>query len=116
MKHQHNQHATQKPEPPSVIKKKNKHSTAHRGRLLKPFLRMACGVKTYPCLKVQVEASLIMPNNGNESALRVVILDDDPLDVKLLQDALQASMNCRVTAVDSKPRYCSICGRSFPML
>jgi len=30
-------------------------------------------------------------------------LEDDPLDVKLLQDALQASMNCRVTAVDSKP-------------
>jgi CheY-like chemotaxis protein len=44
-----------------------------------------------------------MANNENESALRVTILDDDPLDVKLLQDALQASMNCRVTAVDSKP-------------
>jgi len=39
----------------------------------------------------------------NEPALRVILLDDDPLDVRLLQDILHASRNCHVTAVDSKP-------------
>jgi CheY-like chemotaxis protein len=44
-----------------------------------------------------------MTLKANEPALRVVLLDDDPLDVKLLQDALQAGVNCRVTVLDSKP-------------
>jgi len=44
-----------------------------------------------------------VPPNTNKPALRVAILDDDPLDAKLLQDTLQASISCRVTVVDSKP-------------
>ena len=44
-----------------------------------------------------------MTHEAKESALRVVLLDDDPLDVRLLQDALQEGINCRVTVLDSKP-------------
>jgi len=44
-----------------------------------------------------------MTPEANGPALRVVILDDDPLDARLLQDALHASMNCRVKVLDSKP-------------
>ena len=39
----------------------------------------------------------------NAPPLCVVLLDDDPLDVRLICDALQAGMNCRVTVLDSKP-------------
>ena len=43
-----------------------------------------------------------MTPKANEPTLRVLLLDDDPLDVRLLQDALHASINCRVTVLHSK--------------
>ena len=55
-----------------------------------------------------------MPNNPDEPPLRVVILDDDPLDVRLVQDALHADRNCLVTALASKPALLAYLWQALP--
>jgi CheY-like chemotaxis protein len=58
--------------------------------------------------------SLKMTNPGDESLLRVLLLDDDPLDVRLMQDTLHASRNCQVTALASKPALLAYLWEALP--
>jgi len=55
-----------------------------------------------------------MTHQANESVLRIVILDDDPLDVRLVQDALHADRNCLVTALASKPALLAYLWQALP--
>ena len=49
-----------------------------------------------------------------KASLRIILIDDDPFDVKLIEATLRASLNCHVTAVDSKAALMAYLWRELP--
>ena len=63
---------------------------------------MKLGFRFAPCFDLIAAASIMVGESETKTSLRIILIDDDPFDVKLIEATLRASLNCHVSAVDSK--------------